>query len=197
MGSRLLAGLSPARVGLCRHRSRFPRFVSAAEFGGAAAAQWIGPQIVFVPGTGEGGLACLAENITLGGCQSSIIQQTIGSHFLGALLTKGNQALVPTTSIFTTYDEVIQPEINPVTSQLNGATNVRVQDYCGAGYLVEHTQIPYASYPYYLAVNALTNRARANPAAVPSSLCAWVQSGALLTQFRNGIGLLAEDLTAV
>lgn len=72
-------------------------------------------------GTGEGPLACLAENITLGGCQpcesivnplcaagpltlqmsTAIIQQTIGSHFLGALLSKGNQALVPTTSIFT------------------------------------------------------------------------------------------------
>ncbi|GAA5864337.1 hypothetical protein JCM3774_002756 [Rhodotorula dairenensis] len=148
-------------------------------------------------GTGEGGLACLAENITLGGCQASIIQQTIGSRFLGALLAKGNQALVPTTSIYTTYDEIIQPEINPVTSQLSGASNVRVQNYCGPGYVIGHTQIPYASYPYYLAVNALTNQAPANPAAVPSTLCAWAQSGALLTQFQNGIGLLAEDLTAV
>lgn len=152
---------------------------------------------IFFSGTGEGALACLAENITLGGCQASIIQQTIGSRFLGALLAKGNQALVPTTSIYTTYDEIIQPENNPVTSQLNGAANVRVQNYCGPGYVIGHTQIPYASYPYYLAVNALTNQAPANPAAVPSTLCAWAQSGALLTQFQNGIGLLAEDLTAV
>ncbi|GAA6022248.1 hypothetical protein JCM8202_001992 [Rhodotorula sphaerocarpa] len=147
-------------------------------------------------GTGEGGFACLAENYTLGGCQPSIIQQTVGSHFLGALLTRGNQALVPTTSIYTVYDEIIQPEINPVTSALSGAAVVKVQDYCGAGYTVEHTQIPYASYPYFLAVNALTNHAPADANAVPSWRCSWAQQGNWAQLFKNGAGLLAEDLTA-
>ncbi|GAA5864334.1 hypothetical protein JCM3774_002755 [Rhodotorula dairenensis] len=146
-------------------------------------------------GTGEGGLSCTAENITLGGCQPSIIQQTIGSHYLGALLAKGDQALVPTTSIYTTYDEIIQPEIDPVTSKLSGASDIRVQDFCGSDYVVGHTQIP--SYPYYLAVEALTTQAPANPAAVPSTLCAWTQPGTLLMQFETGIGLLAKDLTAI
>lgn len=94
------------------------------------------------------------------------------------------------------YDEIIQPENGPVTSQLSGASNIRVQTYCGAGDTVEHTEIPYASYPYFLAVDALSRGAPANPAAVPFSGCSWALSGNYLQLFQNGIGLLSEDLTA-
>lgn len=52
-------------------------------------------------GTDEGGLACAAENLLRSGCQASVIQQTSGSNMLAAQNTRGNTALVPTTSIYT------------------------------------------------------------------------------------------------
>lgn len=52
-------------------------------------------------GTVEGPLACLLEDILEGGCQAATIQQSVGSNLLAAQNTRGNQSLVPTTSIYT------------------------------------------------------------------------------------------------
>jgi len=49
-------------------------------------------------GTAEGPLACLALDLATGGCNPSVIQQSVGSTFLDAINAKGNQALVPTVS---------------------------------------------------------------------------------------------------
>lgn len=52
-------------------------------------------------GTVEGPIACLAQDLLRGGCLPAIIQQTVGSHMLAAQNVRGNQSLVPTTSIYT------------------------------------------------------------------------------------------------
>ncbi len=74
-------------------------------------------------------------------CAASVHQQTAGSDYLGV---QADQALVPTTSIFTVQDEVIQPETgrNP-TSDLDGASVIAVQDeaFCGADHDASHVEM--------------------------------------------------------
>lgn len=60
---------------------------------------------------------------------------------MNALLVRGDKALVPTLSIWTRYDEVIQNEQEPnPTSRLAGAENHAIQDpdVCGPLELAEH-----------------------------------------------------------
>jgi len=91
-------------------------------------------------GTSEGPLFCSAEDLARQGCQVSVIQQSIGSMYLAAQNHRGNTALVPTTSIYTRYDEIIQDEnLNP-TSILPSADNYALQDLtvCGPTHIAEH-----------------------------------------------------------
>ncbi|KAF2719272.1 alpha/beta-hydrolase [Polychaeton citri CBS 116435] len=62
-------------------------------------------------------------------CQPSIWQQSIGSNFYAALHGAGNfRAVVPTTSVYTDLDLVVNP---PATNaQLPGATVLSVQQLC-------------------------------------------------------------------
>lgn len=78
-------------------------------------------------GTAEGPLLCTAQNIVQGGCSPSVFQQSVGSNYLAAQNTIGGSALVPTTSIYTIFDDIIQPEIINPTSELPGAVNLRIQ----------------------------------------------------------------------
>ncbi|BGP11008.1 hypothetical protein JCM10049v2_006902 [Rhodotorula toruloides] len=146
-------------------------------------------------GTGEGPPACLVLDATTGGCDPSVIQQSVGSNFLNALNSRGGVALVPTTSIYTIFDDVIQPELIPATTLLSGATNVRLQDYCGPGYLVDHFVIPFASFAYAVAVDALTRQSTAQPDSVPKTSCAWLLDDVLLNNFRRGPTILREAVT--
>ncbi|GEM10681.1 lipase B [Rhodotorula toruloides] len=154
-------------------------------------------------GTGEGPPACLVLDVTTGGCDpcaSTVIQQSVGSNFLKALNSRGGVALVPTTSIYTIFDDVIQPELIPTTSLLPGAMNVLLQDYCGPGYIVDHFVIPFASFAYAVAVDALTRQSTAQPASVPKTSCAWLLDDVLLNNFQRGPTILREvvnDATAV
>ncbi|KAJ8292101.1 Lipase B [Rhodotorula toruloides] len=151
-------------------------------------------------GTGEGPPACLVLDATTGGCDPSVIQQSVGSNFLNALNSRGGVALVPTTSVYTIFDDIIQPELIPATSLLSGATNVRLQDYCGPAYLVDHFVIPFSSFAYAVAVDALTRQATAQPASIPKNSCAWLLDDVLLNNFQRGPTILREavaDATAV
>ena len=56
-----------------------------------------------------------------------MIQQSVNSNYLRASNAKGGYALVPTTSIYTLTDDVIQPEVIDPTSDLSGATVVSTQ----------------------------------------------------------------------
>ena len=51
---------------------------------------------------------------------------------------EGGSALVNTLSLYTIYDDIIQPEVINPTSELNGANNVRVQDLCTPAYATDH-----------------------------------------------------------
>lgn len=62
-----------------------------------------------------------------GGCEPSVFQQSVGSKYLSAQNIAGGSALVPTTSIYTIFDDIIQPEIIDPTSELPGALNLRIQ----------------------------------------------------------------------
>ncbi|KAJ9101091.1 hypothetical protein QFC21_003309 [Naganishia friedmannii] len=108
-------------------------------------------------GTAEGPLACIPLLLLQGGCEPSVIQQTIGSKYLKAQNKRGLQALVPTVSIYTIQDDIIQPEIINPTSVLPGAAaSVSVQELCGLTYLADHFTIPFASPAFYLTYLALT-----------------------------------------
>jgi hypothetical protein len=78
-------------------------------------------------GTAEGPLLCTTQNILQGGCSPSVFQQSVGSRYLAAQNAIGGSALVPTTSIYTIFDDIIQPEIINPTSELPGAVNLRIQ----------------------------------------------------------------------
>ncbi|GAA5913051.1 hypothetical protein JCM6882_005548 [Rhodosporidiobolus microsporus] len=151
-------------------------------------------------GTAEGVPACLVLGLVTGGCNPSVIQQTVGSQFLDALNARGNVALVPTTSIYTAYDDVIQPELILPTSRLSGAEVVRLQDKCSDAYVMEHFGIPFSSYAYALAVDALKSRSTANVNGVQASSCAWVLDDYLLDNFKRGPSVLKQavnDILAV
>lgn len=92
-------------------------------------------------GVDSGPFLCDTLDLLAEGCTPATRQQSKGSHFLDALLVRGNQALVPTLSLFTRYDEVIQNEQGKnATSILPGAENHAIQDLdvCGPLALAEH-----------------------------------------------------------
>ncbi|GAA6022950.1 hypothetical protein JCM11491_005480 [Sporobolomyces phaffii] len=145
-------------------------------------------------GTAEGPLACAAETLIGGGCNPSVIQQTVGSHFLAAVNKKGNQALVPTTSLYTHYDDVIQPEvILPATSALSGASVHAMQDLdvCGPGYIADHFTMIVSSVAYALTVDALTHDGNANPARINRAACFWaINDVVVLDDFNRTVALV-------
>lgn len=69
----------------------------------------------------------MQQNLLEGGCVPSVIQQSVGSHYLAAQNARGGVALVPTTSIYTILDDIIQPEVITPTSDLPGASVITVQ----------------------------------------------------------------------
>jgi hypothetical protein len=90
-------------------------------------------------GTAEGPLLCTTQNLAQGGCAPSVIQQSVGSKYLDAMNAgEGGSALVNTLSLYTIYDDIIQPEVIDPTSELPGANNVRVQDLCTPAYATDH-----------------------------------------------------------
>lgn len=114
-----------------------------------------------------------------------MIQQTVGSHYLNAQNSKGNQALVPTTSLYTIEDDIIQPEIGPnPTSQLPGASVITVQressastgpfrvtsayaavglaEACGPLFVADHFTMIVTAPAFYLAVDALEHGGHAS-----------------------------------
>jgi hypothetical protein len=91
-------------------------------------------------GTTEGPLFCAPYQLLGIGCEASLIQQSVGSHYITAQNVRGNQALVPTTSIFTREDDVIQDELINPTSVLPGADNFALQspEVCGLLHVADH-----------------------------------------------------------
>ena len=92
------------------------------------------------------------------GIAPTIWQQSTFSAYLTALKNAGGlQQKVPTTSIYSTTDEIVEPQEGPgiASSNLPGAKNVLVQDTCGPLFIVEHSQELFNAFTYKVAVSAL------------------------------------------
>jgi hypothetical protein len=116
-------------------------------------------------GTIEAYLLCLGAPEL--GCTPAIIQQEYESLFVNTLrLNGGDSAYVPTTSIYSSTDEIVQPQSGTSASGYmndergEGVSNTDVQAVCPgqpAGGIVTHEGLLYNPLAYALAVDALQN----------------------------------------
>jgi hypothetical protein len=129
-------------------RSKVSDFIAmSADFHGALAADIICP--------------------TGAPCAPSFKQQEYNSNFITALRSNGgDSAYVPTTSVYSATDEVVQPQAGTNASAYIldarhvGVSNTEVQTVCPgqpAGGFVTHEGILYNPLAYSLAVDALKN----------------------------------------
>jgi hypothetical protein len=101
-------------------------------------------------------------------CTPAIIQQGYNSNFITTLRANGgDSAYVPTTTIYSANDEVVQPQTGTIASgYINdargvGASNTMIQAACAgypAGGNYTHAGVLYNPLSYALAVDALTNK---------------------------------------
>jgi len=154
-------------------------------------------------GTLEGPFACLGLNLLEGGCEPSIIQQSVGSNYLAASNARGNTAFVPTTSVFTIEDDIIQPEIGPVpTSLLPNAQVASIQQLCSLAHVADHFTMTIDAGVFNVALSALTSPiGRADfSVAKPLTTCLLypgVISSATFSAVPGAIKQLALDAAAV
>ncbi|KAF9882262.1 hypothetical protein CkaCkLH20_00298 [Colletotrichum karsti] len=131
-------------------------------------------------GTTEAFLACNTAAAVIG-CTPSVYQQKYDSKFVTTLRANGgDSAYVPTTSIFSATDEIVQPQSGPKASAIlkdgNGVqtTNVEVQQACPgtpAGTQVTHEGMLYNSLAFALMRDALTNEGPAKLERIDKSVC--------------------------
>lgn len=104
---------------------------------------------------------------SVGFCPVLAHQLSTGSRFTAALNRAPISPSVSVTSIFTLFDEGIQPARE--VSSYPGAANIALQDHC-PGRLVEHVGLMYDGATYRLALDALSHPGPAVPARTPN-LC--------------------------
>lgn len=115
----------------------------------------------------------LCPGFTTPGCTPAIAQQNYNSTFIRTLRSDGgDSAYVPTTDVYTIFDEIVEPQQDPNASGfLNdargvGVTNVEIQSACtaflpaGAPY-VDHEGVLYNALGYALALDALSHGSNA------------------------------------
>jgi hypothetical protein len=100
-------------------------------------------------------------------CPPSVIQQVYNSNFVNRLrMSGGDSAYVPTTSIYSATDEIVQPQTGTgASAYINdarsvGVSNSEVQSVCNgkpAGGVYTHEGVLYHPLAYALAVDALTH----------------------------------------
>ncbi|KAA1108287.1 hypothetical protein PGT21_006818 [Puccinia graminis f. sp. tritici] len=127
-------------------------------------------------GTASTILLCPLSNLS-GGCQPSVIQQTTGSNYMKAANSlKDKQsaayALIPTTIIYSTTDEIVTPQTGPsASSQLIGATRISIQQICGILDNPGHFFILGDVGVYGIALDALLKSRPAQASTVDRSYC--------------------------
>lgn len=125
---------------------------------------------------------------------------TFGRSVLTAAAAKGNKfAWVRTTSLYSTTDDVIQPEglvanDTIATSYLGGeAGNILVQQFC-PGLLVKHETHQYLDFSYQVVLLAL---ASPRGFATQADVAAAVKSGKIQCSLLPAPGLTAADVLEV
>jgi hypothetical protein len=118
-------------------------------------------------GTVEAFLACPGGIIDVLVCAPSLFQQRSASNFVNTLRSNGgDSAYVPTTTVFSATDEVVQPQSGALASALIndargvGTSNNQVQTVCAgatAGGFYTHEGVLYNPLAGALAVDALKN----------------------------------------
>ena len=118
-------------------------------------------------GTVEAFLACPGFPLNLLACGPSIIQQESTSNFVQTLRANGgDSAYVPTTTVYSATDEVVQPQSGTGASAFMqdarkvGVSNSQVQVACAgqtAGGFYTHEGVLYNPLAFELAKDALTN----------------------------------------
>ncbi|KAA1116680.1 hypothetical protein PGT21_022729 [Puccinia graminis f. sp. tritici] len=126
-------------------------------------------------GTYASSIVCQVDEL-IGGCLPALFQLQTNSQFMRALnapvMGSGAVALVPTTNIYTLEDEIVLPQVGgrPI-SYLNGASNMALQEVCGATHVADHFLIVGDYGAFGIALTALMSGRPANPAAVDKSFC--------------------------
>ncbi|PPJ50314.1 hypothetical protein CBER1_06439 [Cercospora berteroae] len=102
------------------------------------------------------------------GCVPAVAQQNYNSTFINTLRNRGGDtAYVPTTNIYSIFDEIVQPQQDPNASGAllggpNIVSNTEIQNVCtallpGGGPNVNHEGVLYNSLAYALAKDAIVN----------------------------------------
>ncbi|KAI9655327.1 MAG: hypothetical protein M1821_005474 [Bathelium mastoideum] len=135
-------------------------------------------------------------------CDPSVIQQEYNSNFVSRLRENGgDSAYVPTTSIYSATDEIVEPQSGTgASAYLNdarnvGVTNSEIQIVCSAqpaGGVYDHAGVLFNALGYALAVDALTHPGPGQPSRLNlGTVCQEVSApGLSLTQVLETEGAL-------
>lgn len=111
----------------------------------------------------------LCPGFQTGSCTPGIDQQYYNSTFIETLRNNGgDSAYVPTTNVYSIFDEIVQPQEDPNASGFIkdargvGVTNVELQSVCtavlpGGTFYNSHEGVLYNALAYALAVDAIQN----------------------------------------
>ncbi|KAL9932485.1 hypothetical protein V8E36_008602 [Tilletia maclaganii] len=128
----------------------------------------------------------------------SVWQQAEGSQLTTALKNAGGlTAIVPTTNIYSSTDEIVQPSDGTIlaTGYLTGATNVLAQDFC-QGISIFHAGFLYSEFSFSIAKYALLSKSKVwDPLAFAWSYCGGYVAKGLSLFDKDAIqGVLLADL---
>ncbi|WDK20542.1 hypothetical protein CGRA01v4_11829 [Colletotrichum graminicola] len=137
------------------------------------------------------------------GAAPSVYQQTYDSAFVRTLRADGgDSAYVPTTSIFSATDEIIQPQSGPNASAvLNDAqgvdvSNIEVQNACPntpSGRTIPHKGILYNSLAFALLKDALENEGPGKLERIDKKVCGDHSAGQLNAVEINATEAILDD----
>ncbi|KZP01382.1 alpha/beta-hydrolase [Calocera viscosa TUFC12733] len=125
-------------------------------------------------GTELGNDDCTPTQLANEGCVIAVVQQSVGSNYINAQNVRGGSALVPTSSIYTLYDDFVFPETaGSAVSVLSGASNIYLQqnNICGSGHQANHWAMITDTAAYGLALDALTHGGTASASRFQSIYC--------------------------
>lgn len=131
-------------------------------------------------------------------CQASIWQQSAGSNYLTAMHDDTFQEMVPTTTIWTQFDGIVNPPQS--NAQLPGATAVSVQGLC-PGRMTTHVFMTIDAAAYALALDALNHGGIASISRARST--SWLNclmvagphmSAAVATELQDGWNTVVDGI---